>query len=266
MVARFGNVELRLLVQLRQRLRRTGEDSLEMLSGRNSEAFKWPPFRRDAFQSRMDGKPENAISFLNQYEQAMQEVDLLGSWAFGESYFSEHLQSAKMCHLSGLEPWHSSNPWSAELAGKKVVVVHPFIETITAQYRDNRSQVFDDVNMLPTFDLRVVQAFMPGVREYPVKGGMFFEKLDRLIEEVHSEPFDVAIIGSGPNGFLIAAEVKRRGGIAIHLGGATQLLFGIRGKRWEETGFPFFNDSWVRPLPTDTPPDFSEHYDKGAYW
>ena len=49
--------------------------------------------------------------------------------------------------------------------------------------------------------------------------------------------FDVAIIGCGAYGFPLAAKLKQAGKQAIHLAGATQLLFGIKGKRWEEYQF-----------------------------
>ena len=32
----------------------------------------------------------------------------------------------------------------------------------------------------------------------------------------------------------MANEIKKMGKVAIHLAGATQLMFGIVGKRWEE--------------------------------
>ena len=266
MVARFGSVELRWLIQLRRALTNSQRKPSQSDSSNNLQSSPWPSFRRQAFQNLMDDMPENALRFLAEYESAMRQVDLLAAWAFGESYFSEQLREARLCHLDELEPWLTPTPWSAALADKRVVVVHPFKETIAKQYYERRLILFDDSRVLPQFYLRIVQAFMPGVRDYPEPGGHFFEKIDTLLEEIHDEPFDVAIIGSGANGFLIASEVKKRGGIALHLGGLTQLIFGIRGKRWEDFGFPFFNEHWVRPLPTETPANYAEHYDKGAYW
>jgi len=46
--------------------------------------------------------------------------------------------------------------------------------------------------------------------------------------------FDVALIGAGAI-LPFAAFVKSRGRIGIHTGGPTQILFGILGRRWEET-------------------------------
>ena len=58
----------------------------------------------------------------------------------------------------------------------------------------------------------------------------------------------------------LAAHVKRTGKKAVHLGGALQLLFGIKGKRWEDPNYGvkewgisyasytnLINEYWVRP-------------------
>ena len=55
-----------------------------------------------------------------------------------------------------------------------------------------------------------------------------------MIEKCIRLEFDVAIIGCGAYGFPLANEIKKMGKVAIHLAGATQLMFGIVGKRWEE--------------------------------
>jgi hypothetical protein len=58
--------------------------------------------------------------------------------------------------------------------------------------------------------------------------------------EIDKKDFDIAIIGCGAYGFPLAAHVKRIGKKAIHLGGPTQILFGIKGKRWIDN--PNFNE------------------------
>jgi hypothetical protein len=54
---------------------------------------------------------------------------------------------------------------------------------------------------------------------------------------------------------------------ALHLGGALQLLFGLRGRRWE--AMPRFaglmNAAWSRPLPQETPAQAAQ-VDGGCYW
>ena len=88
----------------------------------------------------------------------------------------------------------------------------------------------------------------------------------------------MCLIGCGAYGFPLAAHVKRTGRQAIHLGGALQLLFGIRGKRWEnptygvkEWGLAYgcyrelMNDYWVRPGENFKPAN-AEHVEGACYW
>ena len=80
-------------------------------------------------------------------------------------------------------------------------------------------------------------------------------------------PFDVALIGCGAYGLPLGAAIKQMGKPAVHLGGALQLLFGIRGRRWEAMPqyLSLMNDAWVRPSSTETPP-LAEMVDGGCYW
>jgi hypothetical protein len=88
-----------------------------------------------------------------------------------------------------------------------------------------------------------------------------------MCAEVEKVDFDIAIIGAGAYGLPLAFHVKSLGKKAIHMGGATQILFGIKGKRWDhhEVISKLYNEHWVRPLPSERP----EHYydiEKGCYW
>ena len=90
-----------------------------------------------------------------------------------------------------------------------------------------------------------------------------------MYNEAMKKDFDVALIGCGAYGFPLAAKIKRAGKIALHLGGFTQLLFGIKGARWENAQDYYRklldNPAWVRPLPEETPDGFFRH-ENGAYW
>ncbi len=85
--------------------------------------------------------------------------------------------------------------------------------------------------------------------------------------EATSFEFDIAIIGCGSYGLPLAAKLKRHGKQAIHLGGATQVLFGIKGKRWAENPVfrKLFNDYWVYPS-LDEIPITAKRIDNACYW
>lgn len=209
----------------------------------------------------------------------MKEVDLLGSWIGDEHWIADSIKNANKVHLMLLEPFWAKEPWTRLLKGKRVVVVHPFKETILRQYNsENRARLFANPDTLPEFaSLRVVKA----VQSLGGESNGFsdwFEALDWMKHEIDSEPYDVCLIGCGAYGFPLAAHVKRSGHKAIHLGGALQLLFGIRGKRWEDPmygveawGIPvgcysqLANEYWVRPDESLRPQNAAQVED-GCYW
>jgi hypothetical protein len=90
---------------------------------------------------------------------------------------------------------------------------------------------------------------------------------DWMCNEINKIEFDTAVIGAGAYGFPLAAHVKRLGKQAIHLGGASQLLFGIRGNRWDNNPAinRFYNEHWVKPLTSETPRN-SYVVEKACYW
>ena len=206
-----------------------------------------------------------------------QEVNLLGSWLADENtVLGENSQVAKV-HLLCLEPYWARNPWSRALEGKRVVVVHPFADDIVLQYTNHREQLFDDKRVLPKFaSLRVIKA----VQSLGGESNGFhdwFEALEWMQTELDKEEYDIALIGCGAYGFPLAAHAKRTGHKAVHLGGALQLLFGIKGKRWGDNygvkswGLPMgmytnmFNDYWINPRKSNRPQNANKVED-GCYW
>ena len=178
----------------------------------------------------------------------------------GERVFAQQLSSATKVSLDDLQPYHHADPWSEALAGKTVLVIHPFTKSIQAQYQ-KRSLLFDDPRVLPDFELKTITAVQSIAYNTSSVYSTWFDALDHMCDQMTSTAFDVAIIGCGAYGFPLAAFAKRLGKQAIHLGGATQLLFGIKGKRWGEIG----NEHWTRPLTEEHPQGFDK-VEGGCYW
>jgi hypothetical protein len=196
----------------------------------------------------------------------MREIDVLGSWLKQEIFFDEQLKNSKKVVLEDLEPFFCTNPWTRALEGKKVLVVHPFTTTIESQY-EKRHLLFEN-NLLPNFELTTVKA-VQSVAGAETEFKDWFEALDSMKNKIDAEDYDIAIIGAGAYGLPLAAHVKRMGKKAVHLAGATQLLFGIKGKRWEEyIVWPYtnlFNEHWVRPASNEQPQNASKVED-ACYW
>lgn len=209
---------------------------------------------------------ENMHRFGALMLQDMQQLDVLGCWQQAENYFAEELKGVTTVTLEDLEPYYHAQPWSKVLAGKKVLVVHPFAKSIARQYLQ-RENLFSNPDVLPEFTLHTLQAVQTLVHQ---TGGFnnWFDALAYMQQQIDAIDYEVAIIGCGAYGFPLAAHVKRQGKQAIHLGGATQMLFGVKGKRWED--IPFFaeniiNTHWIRPSADETPQQ-AVQVENGCYW
>lgn len=186
------------------------------------------------------------------------------SAAFVANYFPD----VRTCGLGELNFYSFAHPWTAALAGRKVLVVHPFADTIKSQYA-RQDELFANPDMLPQFDLQVyrsVSSFSGIKTEFKD----WFEALDKMKSDIAKLDFEVALIGCGAYGFSLAAFIKRDlGRKAIHLGGVTQVLFGIKGRRWDaRPAFVdrFYNSAWVRPFSSDIPGESVMTVEGGCYW
>ena len=278
MIARFGGSELYCIANylgVRQ-----GPKNLIPFIRTDAEPWWWMKKRVTAMQDLSGFFPlteEAIIRFCEMSLEDTAQVDLLASWMEKEWTMEDYLVSKEKIFLPYLEPWYAERPWTRALAGKKVVVVNFLADLMERQYRENRTKLFRNPDILPEFELRGVKS----VLTYTGSDGGFkswFDALKWMEDEIDKEDYDVCIIGCGAYGFSLAAHVKRAGKKAVHMGGATQLLFGIKGNRWEDptygvkewglpTGFytDMFNEYWTKAGAQNKPKNV-EKIEGACYW
>jgi hypothetical protein len=195
----------------------------------------------------------------------MRQIDVWGQFYSVDSYFNNELSRAKKISLFNIEPFIHQDPWSYALKDKNVLIIHPFDKSILSQYK-KRQFLFQDKRILPDFNLITFKA----VQTLSGNSGGFknwIEALEFMKNGVEDIDFDIAIIGCGAYGLPLAAHIKRMGKQSIHLGGSTQILFGIIGSRWEN--HPrykhFINNYWVKPHADETPQNYLK-IENGCYW
>ena len=195
------------------------------------------------------------------------QLDILGSWRPEELLLRRHLRRVTRVPLAALEPYLSSHPWSGALEDRRVLVVHPFSKTIENQYNNHRQRLFADSRVLPKFKslatIQAVQTLAGNKSQY----SDWFQALESMKIAMDATHYDVAIIGCGAYGLPLAAHAKRRGKLAVHLGGATQILFGIKGNRWDQNPqiSRLYNEWWVRPAPEERVAG-AERVENACYW
>lgn len=257
LISRFGTVELETV---RQFLRHRHEKQI------------FDPYQKDYMESTPGFFPANdynMVKFACEQIEVTKQVDILGVRVerFEEEMCNRYLkENAKLVHIDHLScPMIHKNTWTQHLRGKKVLVIHPFENSIKLQY-NKRELLHANKAALPEFELitfKPVQGI--GDSKYDLKYKTWFEALEDMKSQISGIDFDIALIGAGAYGMFLGAHCKALGKQAVHMGGALQLLFGIKGKRWDPCGF--YNEHWIRPATGETPKGV-EKFEHGtfAYW
>lgn len=222
--------------------------------------------------------PES-IDMLNRFSERyltdIPEIDLLGSFNYAEKFMPLRNDVVNV-HLECLYPFFVERPWTKALENKKVLVIHPFEETIQSQYV-RRKYIFDNPDILPSYELKTFKAVQSNAgNDVPFKD--WFDALEWMENEVAKIDFDICILGCGAYGLPLAATIKRMGKKAIHMGGGSQLLFGIKGKRWDNDAYHWkelpqlntnysslYNEYWVRPSQGEMP-KAANKVEGACYW
>jgi hypothetical protein len=214
--------------------------------------------------------PESSVisQFCRMYTNALTHLDVLAVYfSFGENAARRKFApKAVLAEPRGFEPYYHDRPWSQHLAGKRVLVVSPFTDTIQAQYQRRQEIWRTKPDVLPGFQLLTLRCPLSAFLATPAYSD-WCAALDAMRQQMASIAFDVAIVGAGAWSLSLVAHAKSLGAWAIHLGGAVQILFGIKGGRWDTHPqiSAHFNEAWTRPSPKETPQEVGK-IEGGCYW
>lgn len=270
MVARFGSTELNAISNYRG-IKDYKGNAIGFIKGETPQWWWNEKGLQEIFSCSGFFPPtkENVSRFSEMMINDMPLVDILGSWRPQERLFSKELRNAKFVSLEILNPYWSKQPWTRALKGKKVLVIHPFAETIRMQY-NKREKLFSNPETLPQFELHIIKAVQSLGGNDQFKD--WFEALEWMKNEMDKIDYEICLIGCGAYGFPLAAYAKRKGKKAVHLAGALQLLFGIKGKRWEDPNYnkkynysALMNEYWVKPK-NDEKSQNASQVEGGCYW
>ena len=209
---------------------------------------------------------QDNLSYYSKYMfNHLPEADILGITGIHmEHYFYRNFAyNAQPVQNWALDPLLGQ--WSHLLKGRKVLVISPFADQIEEQYKKRERLFPNNPGILPQFELITIKAVQTIADQDDSRFGNWFEALDYMKVEILKHDFDVALIGAGAYGTPLCLYVKSLNKQAIQTGGATQLLFGIIGKRWEQREYvkKHINKDWIRPK--DKPTGYHT-VEKGCYW
>lgn len=269
MIARLGSTELRAILRhLYISDRRHPLIKFNAYMRGEIDPFWWDSGIQNAM-SELSGFFPVTEKYLTQFGDRMLQdlgnIDILGSWLESEVKVAQFFPQAAIVPLEDLEPYYHENPWSEVLQDKVVLVIHPFEQSIRSQY-SKRQLLFRDPRVLPNFELKTLRA-VQSIANAQVQFSSWFDALESMCEQISQTQFDIAIIGAGAYGLPLTSYIKQIGKQAIHMGGATQILFGIKGKRWDDRPFfqQLYNEHWARPATSEVP-EKAQVVEGGCYW
>jgi len=220
------------------------------------------------------------LKFMKQFQESLKSADLLGLW-YGKNEYAQYVQagmSASVCNFydfsghygafaSGRDPG-----WFSALKGKKVMVISSFASLI---FERANKITWDQIwaGRIPWFEPdEIIPADFPYGFDADAEAmyGDSLSLLDsfksRFLEDLRRA--DVVLAGCGAYAIPLLAWVKQEGKVGIHLAGQIQLLFGIRGHRWDvNPAFSdrLYNDYWIHP-PEKYVPKSAKKVENSCYW
>ena len=93
----------------------------------------------------------------------------------------------------------------------------------------------------------------------------FFETLEIMKKKIDKSTADYFLVSCGCYGLLLCDYIKDKGKNAIYVGGQLQLLFGLKGARWDERKniSKLYNKYWKYP---NKKPKNYKTIEGGCYW
>ena len=136
MICRFGGTELRAITTfLNIKELNTVQKILHLFRDESifwSSKIKWMMQNYSGF---FPPTPENLSHFAELMLNDSSYIDILCSWRCEESRLKKFFEQAVHIPLANLEPYRFDPPWTQALRGKKVLVIHPFVDTIIKTIR-----------------------------------------------------------------------------------------------------------------------------------
>jgi len=207
--------------------------------------------------------PKLLGKFKKVYLDAAKSLDILAIWNYKNHFVNKVKLMRALPNLENIIPLSVAGGfnenWLEELEGKKVLVVNSFKKTIESQYKKRA-----ELGILPKLrSLEVIKSVQTLGDNEDGRFETWFDALNYMKKEIDKKDFDVALIACGAYGLPLAAHVKSLGKQALLVGGGLQLLFGIKGKRWNDAGI--YNENWVSMMKEDCLED-SGKLEGGCYW
>lgn len=224
---------------------------------------------------------ESVKAWIEAYQDATADADVMAAGWYAPlakselAYLANKAPQAKLVPLRSLEPYYVSelHNWMRAFEGHRVTVVSSFANTMKHQF-NKAKYIWPKKQGLLSSDVKwsfVRSYYSPSLARgrchWPDDVKSWKEAVDLLEKKVLEKKPRICLIGCGGLAMPLAKRLKDKGIIAIVMGGAIQILFGIKGRRWDFHSVisSFYNNNWVYPS-QDEVPNGAKEIEGGCYW
>ena len=152
---------------------------------------------------------------------------------------------------------------------KKILIISHFTDTMKKQL-DKLHLIFPNFKIKKT-NIIFYKSFQSIEGNYPHNN--WLETFQIMIDDISKINFDISFMGCGCYGLPIAHYIhKEMKKSALYIGGIVQLLFAIKGRRWDIRSnfsshflFKKINDYWIFPAEHEKPLNY-KNVEEGCYW
>jgi hypothetical protein len=191
-------------------------------------------------------------------------------------YILGHNPQCKILPLRSLEPYYSlpTTMWTNAFANQNVTFVSSFADSMAKQYEKkhlvwpaSHEQILPSSAKYSFVRSYYGPAVAQGNAQWPAPIQSWKDAVDALEAQVLATNPSIVVLGCGGLAMVLAKRLKAKNIITIVLGGAIQIMFGIKGKRWLNHDIikTFFNSHWVFPQDHEIP-NGAKQIEGGCYW
>ena len=223
---------------------------------------------------------ESVRKYSHLYLEVFNNCSLFAGWEIQGNYIHhiaeshefiiQQFSSKRMIWAFTFDIFHyiHSSPWTIALQGRRILIVSPFIESISENIHD-RAKLYDGVDLFPNCSFLFIKPpitlAQENSEEFDVELDHFYKRLDLL-----QDKYDVALLSCGGYANPVCNYIyKHHNKSAIYVGGVLQMYFGILGNRWllerKDAVNLYINEFWKRPKSSERPINFTS-VENACYW
>ena len=219
----------------------------------------------------------NLFKYGKMYMRAFEVSDIYLTWALWSNVARPIFDSLKFMYINIIKPKICANTlniynniqgriWTKELAGKRLLIISPFIESFKDKI-NIRERIYG-IDLFPNCEFIFLK---PPQTQGSNLSDEFDEELARFIHKIDQikDTFDIALVSCGGYGNLVCLEIFNMHKSAIYVGGVLQMYFGVYGNRWEKECPDIMriykNEYWTRPSEEEKPIGHNT-IENSCYW